>query len=77
MHTISCAFYIVVTQKMCHELAHCRHSHHTDSFYKLVEQIKQEYAARLLNDPRALEEYLQTEQAFGGFNVYQSTLHPA
>lgn len=74
---ISSAFYIAVTQKMCHGLAHCRHSHHTDSFFKLAEQIKQEYAARLSNDPRALEKYFQTEQAFGGFNVYQSTLRPA
>ena len=63
---------------MCHELAHCRHSHHTDSFYKLAEQIKQEYAARLTNDPCVLDEYFQSEQQiFGDFNVYQSTLRAA
>ena len=58
---------------MCHELAHCLHSHHTDSFYKLVEQIKQKHAARLTGNDKVLEAYLQTEQSFGGFDIYQST----
>lgn len=59
--------YAEIVTTMCHELAHCEQQNHSDKFYDLMDEIKQEYL-RLMSGAPPLEEYAQSN---GGFDIYQ------
>lgn len=67
-HSIVQSYAELVTT-MCHELAHCEQQNHSDKFYDLMNEIKQEYV-RLISGAAPLEAYAESNN---GFDIYQAS----